>query len=377
MKILEVCTSKSWGGMEMRTLKFSDHFRNEGHDITLLSFPGSFLNREAKQIGIKTIDFPFYNPLQLHLIIKLKKILKRNSFEIIHLQYSKDLQFVIPASKNIKKKIPVVLTKRVGSFINKKDLYHKYLYSGVDLITTISKVIKRNVLDTCPVLPHKVEVIYNGIDIKLFQEAIKRREIIRKRMNISDEVIIGMFGRFSPGKGHEELLKAAIILLNKGYNIKFWIIGEASFGEESYAKSIYELSDKLLLNDSVSFLGFRKDVPELMSAIDILVVPSHAEAFGNVAIEGMASAKPVVSSNTDGLLDIVVDGETGIHFPPGNITLLSEALSRLIKDKDLRIKLGNAGLKRVSEKFNGNVQFKKFESRFRELINKYKHEPVK
>ena len=107
-----------------------------------------------------------------------------------------------------------------------------------------------------------------------------------------------------------------------------------------------------------------------MSAIDILVVPSHAEAFGNVAIEGMASAKPVVASNTDGLLDIVIDGETGIQFPPGNSVLLSEALIRLIENEDLRIKFGNAGLKRVSEMFNEEIQFKKFESRFTELIHK-------
>ena len=370
MKILEVCTSKSWGGMEMRTLKFSDYFKNAGHDVTLLCYPNSFLNKEARQLGIKTIDFPFSNALQLNLILKLRQILKKEYFEIIHLQYSKDLQFVIPAVKNIKPKIPVVLTKRVGSFINKKDIYHKYLYSGVDLITTISNVIRQNVINTCPITPDKVEVIYNGIDIKIFQEAGKKRNQTRAVMDISDEIAVGMFGRFSPGKGHEELLNAARIILDKKYNVKFWIVGEASFGEDQYAKNIYELSKKLNLNDSVKFLGYRKNVPELMSAIDILAVPSHAEAFGNVAIEGMASAKPVVASNTDGLLDIVIDGETGIQFPPGNSVLLSEALIRLIENEDLRIKFGNAGLKRVSEMFNEKIQFKKFESRFTELIHK-------
>ncbi|MFZ2325115.1 MAG: glycosyltransferase family 4 protein [Ignavibacteriaceae bacterium] len=368
MKILEVCTSRSWGGMEMRTLKISDYFLRAGHDVTFLCYPNSSLNMEAKQTGIKTIEFPFLKIPYLSLILKFRKIIKEHKFEIIHVQYSRDLQFIVPAIKRIKPKIPIVLTKRVGSYINKKDLYHKYLYSRVDLVTTISKVIKQNVIDTCPIDPDKVEIIYNGINIDKFQKNLKDRDTVRKEMNINDEIVVGIFGRLSPGKGHEEFLMAAKMISDKKLNVKFWIVGNASYGEDEYAKSIYALAEELKVGDSVSFLGYHKDIAKLMAAADIIAVPSHAEAFGNVAIEGMAAAKPVVASNTDGLLDIVVDGETGIQIPPKNSTALSKALIKLINDDDLRKRLGEAGLQRAAKMFDEEKQFKKFESRFIELI---------
>lgn len=369
MKILEVCTSKSWGGMEMRTIKVSQSFIQSGHDLTLLCYPNSSLNIEANQSSIKTITLPFSNGIHIYLILKLKKFLIKEKFEIIHLQYSRDLRFVIPATEGIKPKIPVVLTKRIGSYINKKNFIHKYLYSKVDLITTISEVIKKNVIETCPVNPDKVEVIYNGINIREFQNAFKYRNKIRQELNINeDEILIGMFGRFSPGKGHEEFLKAAKIISDKKINAKFIIVGKESYGEKNYANKIYNLAKELELDNVVKFLGYRKDIPELMSAIDILTVPSYAEAFGNVAIEGMAAAKPVVATNTDGLVEIVIEDETGLQIPPQNSNALIEALIKLISDEELRKRFGEAGLKRVIDVFNEDIQMKKLENRFLELI---------
>ncbi len=369
MKILEVCTSKSWGGMEMRTIKVSQSFLQLGHELTLLCYPNSSLHKEANQLSIKTIVLPFSNSIHFNLIIKLRKFLIKEQFDIIHLQYSRDLRFIIPAIEKIKPKVPVVLTKRIGSYINKRNFFHKYLYSRVDLVTTISEVIKKNVIDTCPIDPSKVEVIYNGINIKEFQDALNYREKIRQELNISkDEVLIGMIGRFSPGKGHEEFLKTAKIISDKKLNAKFIIVGNASYGEEDYANKIYNLAKELELDNVVKFIGYRKDIPELMSAIDILTIPSYAEAFGNVAIEGMAAAKPVVATNTDGLAEIVVEDETGLQIPPQNSNALSDALIKLISDEELRKRFGEAGLRRAINLFNEEKQMKKLENRFLELI---------
>lgn len=374
MNLFEVCTSQSWGGMEMRTLKISESFKELGHSVTLLCYPHSTLNKEAHKAGIKTVTLPFQNGVHLSLIFKLRQILKQNQFDLIHTQFSRDLRFVVPASEKLKNKPPIVLTKRLGSYINKKDLLHRYLYSRVDLITAISKVIKQNVIDTCPVDPNKVEIFYNGIDVEKFQTALIHSGEKRREFGINDEVVVGIFGRFSPGKGHEEYLQAAEIILQKRSNVKFLIVGSESHGEEKYAKSIYKLAKELKLKDKVIFTGYRQDVPELMGAIDILCVPSHAEAFGNVAIEGMAAGKPVAASSTDGLLDIVVDGETGIQFKPKNPEALAEALAKLIDNAELRETFGNSGLARVKEMFDEKKQMKILENRFLDLINTKKND---
>lgn len=368
MNLLEMCTSQSWGGMEMRTLKISESFKELGHSVTLLCYPESALYKEAQKIEIKTITLPFKNGIHFSLILQLRKILKQNQFDLIHTQFSRDLRFIVPAAEKLNKQPPIVLTKRLGSFVDKKDFFHKYLYSRVDLITAISEVIKKNVIDTCPVEPNKVEVFYNGIDISKYREALKHRERIRKEFGIKDEVVIGLIGRFSPGKGHEDFLHAAKIIIEKRKHTKFLIVGSESFGEEKYAESIYKLAEDLRLKDHLVFTGYRKDIPELMGAIDILAVPSHAEAFGNVAIEGMAAGKPVVASNKDGLLEIVVNEKTGLFFETKNVSSLANALIKLIDDKNLRDKFGSEGLKRVQEKFDEQTQIKKLEQKFIDLI---------
>lgn len=371
LNILEVCTSRSWGGMEMRVIKTSNEFRENGHSVEILCYPDSDLHREAEKSGFECIALPFANGLHPLLILKLRKAIKKSPYDIIHTQYSRDLRFVVPAIENIAPPVPVVLTKRLGSFVNKKDFIHKYLYSRVNLVTAISNVIKQNVIDTCPVDAGKVEVIYNGIDSAIYKEALVRRDKIRISEGIETEkIIVGMVARYSPGKGHEEFLRAAKIISGLKTNVEFWLVGSASFGEEKYEQEIKTLAKEINLSEDFKFIGFRKDVPDLLAAMDILAVPSHAEAFGNIAIEGMAAGKPVVASNTDGLLDIVENEVSGLQVTPKQPQLLADALLRLIEDETLREKMGAASQKIVEEKFDAQKQYKKLEDKFFALAGK-------
>lgn len=102
--------------------------------------------------------------------------------------------------------------------------------------------------------------------------------------------------------------------------------------------------------------------------MDMLAFPSHAEAFGNVAIEAMAMAKPVVSTNCDGVVDIVIDGTTGIQVPPKNSQALAEGLFKLIRDPTLCRKFGVAGRWRVEEMFDEEKQTAKLIEHYEKLI---------
>ena len=368
MQILEFCTSRSWGGMEMRVLQTSIDLRALGHKITVFCYPDSSLHKEVAAEGFDCFALPFGNGIHPILILKLKRYLKNTPFDLVHVQFSRDLRFLIPALKK-SSKIPVVLTKRVGSYIKKKDIIHKYLYSRVDLVLAISQVIKNNVIDTCPIDESKVQIHYNGIKIEKYKTALTKRNDTREAMNAPlKKCVISLMGRLSPGKGHEDFLKAAEIVLYENKDVLFWIVGSASYGEEEYELQIKKIAGELENNENIIFTGFRKDIPELIAASDIIAVPSHAEAFGNAAIEAMAAARPVVSSNTDGLIDIVVEGETGFRVPAKNPGKLAQAFFELIYDPNLRNKFGEAGQKRVEVMFNESKQTKKLENIFWKLI---------
>jgi glycosyltransferase involved in cell wall biosynthesis len=183
-----------------------------------------------------------------------------------------------------------------------------------------------------------------------------------------DDVVIGFVGRFSPGKGHEDLLHAAASLRDDGLTFRVLVTGEASYGEERYEDSIREMCRSLGLGAIVIFAGFRSDIPHVMGSFDILAFPSHAESFGLVLIEAMAMELPVVSTNCDGVLDIVVDGGTGLYVHPRNPTELAAALKRLIRDPLLRAKMGKAGRQRVLQLFDQTKQIDTLENLYSALL---------
>jgi glycosyltransferase involved in cell wall biosynthesis len=233
----------------------------------------------------------------------------------------------------------------------------------------ISEVIHKNVLDTTPMTPDRVMTLHDAVDTDLFSLRQVDRNRARREFGFADDlIVIGLVGRFSPGKGHEELLEAATLLSKKYSNIHFLIVGEASQGEERYAQKIRTLSLSLGLEKVVTFSGYRKDIPGVMAALDIFAFPSHAESFGVVLIEAMAMERPVVSTNCDGVLDIVVDGQTGIYVHPRHATELATALARLINDAALREKMGKAGRRRVEELFDQRKQMNKIEEVYYELL---------
>lgn len=361
----------------MQALKTAIALQAHGLDVTFLCYPGSNLHQEAsapwpswakgrpRRGSLHALPMKFGNSLHPLLICRLRRFIRDDESDAVHVHYSRDLRFVVPACHGLVPKRPIVLTKHVGSYVKKKDPLHRYLYSRTDLVIAISGVIRDNVVDTCPVDPARVEVIYNGVNLQQFVPLEESRRRVRALLGFSEqEIVVGMVGRMSPGKGHEEFLHAAKEIGRQARDVRFLVVGGPSFGEEAFAAAIERLCKNLLLTGRIVFTGFRRDVPELMAAMDILAFPSHAEAFGNVAIEAMAMAKPVVSTNCDGVVDIVVDGTTGIHVPPKNSQALAQALSRLIGDPVLCRRFGEAGRRRVEDMFDEEEQTAK-------LVRKY------
>lgn len=369
MKILYSCLSKSWGGMEMFTLTAVYQLLKQNIAVELLCFENSRLHKEAERqkLIFHTLKASrYFHPVQS---FKLSRIIRNGEFDLIHTQASKDLWVLVPALKIIGSKIPLLLTKQVGSFIIKKDKLHQWIYNRVTYALAISEVIKRNLLDTCPLTKDKILLLHNAVDTCKFDPEKIDKQKVRKEFSFTDdEIVIGMLARFSPGKGHEEVLFAAEKLSKKFSNLKFFIVGEASRGEEVYANQIKKLAGDYNLQNIV-FAGFRSDTPEVLSALDIFCFPSHSEAFGIALVEAMAMGVPSVCSNSDGILDIAVDGETSFLFEKKNGNDLVEKLERLISSKEKREQFGKASRVRAVKLFDVNFLTEKVISIYKQALN--------
>jgi glycosyltransferase involved in cell wall biosynthesis len=354
----------------MLALELSLLLRQRGHAVRLACPPGSRIHAGAEAAGLATFSLNVRGYAHPILTLRLSRLLRTEGIQIVHCEHSRDLATVVPAVLLSGRRIPIILTRHVGSYLQKRDLFHQFTYHFVSRVVAISSVIRRNVIETTPMRPERVLVIHNGVDLSAFAPERGKRDATRREFGYGDQdCVVGMVGRLSPGKGHEELLKAISILHRQYPEVRALVVGGASHNEEAYAEGILQMAQSLGLDGVVTFTGYRTDIPALLSAIDIFAFPSHAEAFGLVLIEAMAMEKPVVSTNCDGVLDIVEDGVSGILVPPRSAEELASALGSLIRGTELRATLARGARARAMTAFDRERQIESLEDLYTEVLS--------
>jgi glycosyltransferase involved in cell wall biosynthesis len=369
LRILRSCFSRSLGGLELSAVGTSEMLHQRGHRVWFACPPGSRIEAECarRQMPVLPLDVRGYaHPL---LAGRLAAFLRRNDVDLLHTELSRDLPTLVAAIRMSGRSLPLILTKQMGSYIMKRDPLHRITYAHVDRVIAISTVLQKNVIETTPMSPDRVVVLHHGVDTDLFSPERVDRWRVRREFGIEDDAtLIGFVGRFSPGKGHEDLLHALHLLTPAHPRLRCLIVGEASVGESDYEQKVRTLTARMGLDTVVTYAGFRRNIPEVMATFDLFAFPSHAEAFGIVLIEAMAMERAVVSTNCDGVLDIVVDGETGVTAPSKDPVRFAAGLDRLIRDPSLRQRMGSAGRRRVAEMFNQSIQIKRLEGIYREVL---------
>ena len=197
-------------------------------------------------------------------------------------------------------------------------------------------------------LSQRAKVIGSGVDLGTL--GILKQVTNDPHMTRSPRV--ALVGRITPWKGQHIFIEAAAQVVRRHPEVRFQVIGAALFAEREYEESLYELCRELHIERYIEFMGFVDDVPARVSEIDILVHASiTGEPFGQVIIEGMAAAKPVVATRGGGVPEIVVDGSTGILVPMGDAIQMAEAINYLVENPKVMIDMGVLGRKRVLDRF--------------------------
>ncbi len=192
-----------------------------------------------------------------------------------------------------------------------------------------------------------VLAIGNGSDPARFHpgDSDGARQQLRTSLGVTGErPVIIMIGRLVAEKGYPELIEAM-----RSLDADLWIVGERLPSDHARAidDTLKAIEQDPELGRKIKFLGYRTDVPDLLRAGDVFVLPSHREGMPRSIIEAMLTGLPVVATNIRGSRELVVDGETGLLVPVGAAKDLSAALQRLIADREIRVRMGTAGLERA------------------------------
>jgi glycosyltransferase involved in cell wall biosynthesis len=252
---------------------------------------------------------------------------------------------------------------RPGAFAGEKWLERQALRAADYVLghsTVVVDELKQNGIS-----PIRIRLIPNGIDLQPFNEAPCRDEARAREGWPPQAVVFVVLANLLPYKGHEDLFVA---LRGMGQKDADWIAVLIGSGRPERERFLRGLAAQFGLKDRVVFAGQRADVPSMLSAADVGVLPSHQEGFSNALLEYMAAGLPVVATNVGGNRDAVVDGKTGFLVPAASPDALSKALDRMRLDASLRPNMGQEGRARVSECFSLTHCVNAYEVFYRSLL---------
>ncbi len=260
-------------------------------------------------------------------------------------------------------KTPVILG-HVHGIYNYVKWYHLRIDSVLVRWSTAticcSQAARRFMLTHQRVPPEKIIVIYNGVDLSPFKPLPEsERTALRHKARVRpDDILIGSVGHLETHKGHEFLIRAFRRILETKPQARLLIVGDGRKRQKLEA-----LAEELGVKHRVTFAGVRRDVPLLLSLMDIFVLPSLNEALGIALIEAMASGVPVVASEVGGIPEVVKHRETGLLVEPRSASALADAILELIS--------APAVARRMSEAALQSVQRFSLETMLREITDLY------
>ena len=191
--------------------------------------------------------------------------------------------------------------------------------------------------------PDRIRVIWNGVDLDEFSPAVDGLAVRAEWGIAPDEILIGSVSRLVAWKGQHVLLEAFARIASRFPNARLVFVGSALFDTDAYANALHTRAAELELGERVLFVGYRRDIPQVLSACDIFCHTALTKDSTPLAVvSALAAGKPIICSDLDGTRELFAPGEDGILVPPGDPDALADALARLLQDPLLRARLSAA-----------------------------------
>ena len=362
--LIYVITGLPPGGAETLLLDVVRRLNRSQFEVTVVCFRDGVLAPEFRR-NAQVCCFDIQQRLHPLIFFRLSRIIRDVRPQLVHTHLIE--ADVIGGITAVIHKVPVILSTRHGlQHWRKKplaSLVSRPLQWPFTRVISSSHCVAEFIEKYNGAEPQKNCLIYNGIDLSRFP--------FRGICPIGHGVkqvgpIIGCVAMFKPVKGHEYLIRAFPLVLQRYPGARLVLVGDGKMRVHLEA-----LVRKLGLGSHVSFVGICSDVYYWLNRFDVFVLPSLYEGFGIAAVEAMAVGVPVVASNVGGLAEIIQDRTTGILIPPGDSDALAEAIGEILANPDLRRDLIQSARNQVEDKFTIDEHVRRLESMYFGLLESH------
>lgn len=356
------------------TLSFLKYLKGKNFDVHVASSPGKE-ERHFTEADIPFFPVPIPRTIRpfrdLKAVLMLYRFMRKEKFDMVHTQTAK-AGYVTRVAAWLAGVPIIIYTAHAFPFHPylgplKKRFYillERLASRMTDIILVDTEAVRWDGIENRIKGPEKIITMNMGIDLGKFSPGRMDRNRIRESLGIKNtQAVVGAVANFVPDKGLDAFLRIAELVKREERNVQFLMVGDGPLRPQ-----LESLTDALHLRGHVIFAGWREDISEMISAMDIFCLPTLREGFGVVFAEAMAMKVPVVTHRIAPILEVVQENETGILIPPGREDLFVKAILSLIRDEKFRKEMGEKGRARVEEYFDKRFMFEKTLRVYEEVI---------
>lgn len=337
--ILHTESSLGLGGQELRILTEVRWLLDHGWESVIACQPEGRLFAEARAADVPVLPVRMPGPVSPRAMFRLRRLMAEQAVSLVHTHSSIDSWLASLAARSLR--LPVVRSRHVSIRIRPR---RALVYRLAHRVITSGEHVRRMVAAAGIPLDRIVSVPA-GIDTARFHGGVSG-EGVRAEVGAGGP-LVGLVANIRGSKGHRVFLAAARLILAECPDARFLIVGDG-VGFDDVRRRI----DEMGLDKRVVMTGFRRDVPEVMAALDVLVLPSiRSEAAPQVVPQALAIGTPVVGTTVGGIPEVIRDGETGCLVPPDDAPALARAILALLRDPARARALARAGQALVRERF--------------------------
>lgn len=328
--------------------------------LTGLFEPG-WLQSRCSNLGIPAIVMPMANQWDIGWVHRCCAVVRQEQVDVIHAHEFRANAFGAIVAKLCG--IPLVATVHGKNYYPdrfKRRAAYRWV-SKVARMVAVSEDLREFLSSHVGICSDRIIRIYNGVDVPEPQ-SLQQVVQFRARLGIKPEdFVIGIVGSLYPVKGHAYLFEAFQSIVSVRPNAKLLVVGQGHL-EESLKRRVAELG----IGRAVYFLGMRNDIPHLLAALDLFVLPSLSEGLSVALLEAMSVALPVVASGVGGNLEIVENGYTGLLVPPRNPAALVEGILEMMSNPEKTRLFGERGRQRIVGEFTAQHMLSRYEELYEE-----------
>ena len=366
MRILFLSTSMGMGGADQQILILARAMRARGHQVRIVALaPLGPMGLEAQAEGILVESLELRRSFrQLPRLLKLVGIMRAWRPDVVHshMVHANLLAGAIRPLTRVPALVSTIHSINDGGRLLR--LAGRVASRAVDRFTIISRLAAEHYIAMGAVPAHLLQVIPNAVDTDRFRRVPEARAAIRRELGLGDEFVWLAVGRFEEAKDYPTMLAAFALLGRTRPMSRLVLVGKGSLRDD-----VEKLLQANGLEGRVSFLGVRRDVPEVMSAADGYVLSSAWEGMPVVLLEAAALELPIVATRVGGVAEVVKDGTTGQLVPPGDPAALALAMEKIeCLAGQARAAMGAAGRAFVESQYGTTQVMAMWERLYSELV---------